>query len=208
MNADEIKKYWEGKQEISDYKNCKNGIHLSLSILNKDGVVIGELSCLDRNTYMIPGIIESMAKWRQDNMQWFWTQFESTPERTKEWIENIILPDPTRIMFLIYTFPEHNLIGHIGSKDITESTAEVDNVMRGNPGAKGMMHYAEITLLSWLFIKMGMKMANLWVFYNNERAIKLHSSAGFSLRAMKPYREMVISKETLLAKHPWIRETL
>jgi len=196
-------------QQILDYKNNMDSPAMFLLIKNKDGEVIGELSCLDCCNYRIPGIIESMTKWRQDNMKWFLTQFEATPERTRAWIEDVILPAPDRLMFLIWLGSLEDFVGHIGIMKITDNFGEIDNTLRGESrGPKGLMHYAEIALLSWMFGKMGMKTANLWLLSWNYRAIKWHLSTGFSFgnRDDPGYWEMVIDKATLLEKHPWIRD--
>ena len=219
-------------EKILAYKNSTDPLsHLTLPIYSNEGAIIGELSCLDRGTYLEPGIIGSLVRWRQENMQWFLTQFEATHQKTRNWIENDIFPVPDRIMFLLYAYErgENKLIGQNGLTHITENGAESDNGMRGNPGgAKGFMHYMEIALMCWMFGKLGMNTMNLWFVSHNEPTLKWHLSTGmipgrvlplywkkvgddvkYSIdppgeRAAFDYFEVVIDKAMLLEKHPWV----
>ena len=202
--------------------------HVDLPIYDNEGTVIGLLSSLDHGNYMEPGIIGRLVYWRQENMKWFLTQFEATHQRTRNWLEQVILPSPDRIMFLIYV--GDRLMGHYGTIFHSDTHAELDNAIRGEQGGpKGLMHYMEIALLAWLFGKMGIKTANLWVLQGNEATFKWHTSVGYSMGRESPlyqrtgsgetvystsgtedeltdlrYFEMVISREALLEKHPWV----
>jgi hypothetical protein len=218
-------------KQILAYKNSTVPFwNFTFPIYSQEGLV-GEMSCLDRGTYMTPGIIGSLVRWRQENMKWFLVHFEATHERTRRWIENDILPVPDRIMFLLYAYErgENKLIGQYGLTHIREDGAESDNGMRGNPGGvKGFMHYAEIALMAWMFGKLGMNTMNLWLLGNNEPTLKWHLSTGMIPGRVLPlyrrqdgpdikystepgversehlYLEMVIDKKMLVKAHPWI----
>ena len=219
-------------EKMTLYKeNFDDVTRLRIPILNEEGETLGVLFCLDRGMAAIPGFAKILANWRQANMQWFMTQFTATPARTQQWLDTVIIPEPNRIMFMIYT-ADWDMIGHYGIKSIKTWYAELDNGLRGERrGPKGMMHYAEIALLSWMFGTLGMRVANLWIFSNNEPTLKWHLKNGYKIGKSLPlykqvrnwgveyttdeaegaladfeYLEMTISKRDLLLMHPWITE--
>lgn len=222
--------------QIAQFKNnMEYETNLRIPILTEKGETIGSLRCVDK-LFISPGwgypVSALMCKWRAENMQWFLTHFVATPDRTQKWLEEVIIPAKDRIMFLVCA-ADGQLIGNYGIRDITPDHGQLDNGLRGEKGGpKGLMHYADISILSWMFWKMGMKTANLWLFAHNDRVLKWHQETGFIAGRKVPlyvhyeengdrvystqgdpaeisgleYLEVTITPEQLLAKHPWVKE--
>ncbi len=76
-------------------------------------------------------LISRLALWRARAMDMFLAQFESTAAKTKVYLREYSIARDDRILFMIET--EEGFVGHIGLANIEDSTAEIDNVMRGVP---------------------------------------------------------------------------
>jgi RimJ/RimL family protein N-acetyltransferase len=224
----------EVKRLIRGWKsNIYNETRYRISIRNQDGRLVGEMRCIDQGIFNHPEIIQSMVDWRQKSMEWFCTQFTATWQRTCSWLYNTYLPADDKILFLIYSMPDDELIGHYGIMNATDTSAETDNGLRGSPhGVKGIMTYAEIGMLAWMFGVMEMTDVNLWLFSHNELTWKWHLRSGYEhggrieklRRITSPdtvsyvtdtdegepvdfrYMEMVITKKRLLEIHPWVKD--
>lgn len=220
------------RSAINKKANTKSDSRFIIDVANKDGQRIGTLVCLDSGLSKNEIIVADLTAWRQRYMKYFLTQFNATPERTRLWLENIILPDPTRLLFLI-CLPDGDVIGNFGVCNLGEDAGELDNLIRGRKGGDpNLVYYCELALLSWMFGKLNYKTATLHVFSNNHVTIKLHSSVGFSTAKALPlshresndmteyfvaqqnggdmdftYLEMRIDKQRFLELHPWTRET-
>ncbi len=212
--------------------NIDDAIRYTIPIFHPDGRQVGDMRCIDWGISFNPEIIRSMVDWRQKSMQWFCTQFTATYERTSNWLKTVYLPANDKILFLIYSYPDNKLIGHYGIMNITDTSAETDNGLRGTPhGVKGIMTYAEIAMLAWMFGVLRMTGANLWLFSHNKPTFDWHSRSGYEIGRYKKlrrittpdtvryvpdtdegepvyfqYMEMVISKKRLLEAHPWVRD--
>jgi RimJ/RimL family protein N-acetyltransferase len=154
----------------------------NILIRRADREVIGKLTPLDELSANDQFIIAALTLWRKKFMSNFLTQFEVTIERTRRWLNEVVLKDNTRILFIIFD-GTGKAIGNIGVCNISENQAELDNVIRGEKvGDPGFMFFVGITILSWLYWGMGVDSVVLHVFSNNVRAINLYSNIGFSER--------------------------
>jgi RimJ/RimL family protein N-acetyltransferase len=202
----------------------------TIPVVNQDGDRIGLLACFDRELCNDLNLISSLTAWRRQYMHFFLTQFNATEVRTQSWLEHVVIPSPNRIFFVIYLLT-NEAIGNFGVCNMTEVSGELDNLIRGHEGgAKGLIYYCELAILSWMFGELGYKTSNLHVFSNNLQTIKLHSSVGFSIissirlyKKMAPelteyltnpdggdlvdfnYLEMQMDKSFFLDKYPWIQ---
>jgi|TARA_B110000858_G_scaffold176958_1_gene211508 hypothetical protein len=95
--------------------------------------------------------IENLSVWRQKNMKFFFSQFNSSCKRTLWYIKNLSIEKNNRIFFLIYT-NNHKLIGHIGLAEIEKNFATMDNMVRGEEGGDPkLMYYSMIAIINWSF---------------------------------------------------------
>ena len=74
-----------------------------------------------------------MTIWRNASMSSFLTQFNATEHRTKEWLDNVILPACDRLLFELLD-DQNNSIGHAGVTNFNIKSAELDNFIRGEKG--------------------------------------------------------------------------
>jgi RimJ/RimL family protein N-acetyltransferase len=152
-----------------------------LPILDDNKLFIGDLQCIDIHALNNLKTISLLTKWRNQNMEYFLTQFEATSVRTRKWLEENVLPADNRIIFLVCDeFGE--AIGNIGLCNASNNCAEIDNVLRGEmSGNKKLFYYAMLTILCWVFQEMNIPIVNISVFSNNTKAIKLYERVGFSI---------------------------
>jgi RimJ/RimL family protein N-acetyltransferase len=163
---------------------AKNNVNpktrFTLPIFDDQATLIGRLVCLDEGLSNSHEVISNLTQWRQKYMRYFLTQFEATFERTQHWVKNGVIPDPSRILFLIET-ADGDILGNFGVCNIETHSAELDNLIRGKKGGhQKLIYFAEIAMLFWIFNVLEKKEAALHVFSNNDRTIALHTSIGFS----------------------------
>lgn len=152
---------------------------LEVPIIDDDGVNIGVMHPITKKHLQSDYIIEKMTNWRNQYKMFFLTQFNATPSRTKQWLENMVLSNSDQMLFLIYC--KDILKGHFGFKALNEDSVFLDNLMRGEPGGHPLlMKYAVSTLVDWLFNVMQVNEIYGYIFANNATAIKLHRDLGFS----------------------------
>jgi len=170
-----------------------------ISVRDSHNVQIGTLTVLDLDDSGDDEIIEKLTRWRNANRECFFTQFEATPERTRKWIISSALPATNRILFLVRD-AAGSPIGNIGLCNITAISAELDNVLRGEPLAiRGFMAHATSALLRWTRHQLGIRRINLHVFSDNERAIKLYEAVGFSRGESQGITRTLVSGEVHIA---------
>jgi ribosomal protein S18 acetylase RimI-like enzyme len=173
------------KEEIISYlKNIKNGgVKFSLDILNDEGEKIGILEpIVDSKIADNSGIVRFIKKWREYYRENFLTQFKVTKEGTKNWLENQVIKQNNKMLFMVKT-TGGKLIGHEGVIffEEDESTCELDNLVKAiDCKIPGIMTYAAKTLIEWLFDHLNMKKIFLKVFSDNLKAQDLYLRCGFS----------------------------
>lgn len=159
--------------EVGDLNSC------DIPIKKDNGLLIGYLRPIGNMLIHDELVINSLTRWRQKFMKYFLTQFEATNQRTSSWLQNIVLEDDTRILFLIVD-NTGKAIGNFGVSNITESSAELDNLIRGEKGGDSqLIFFSEISLMLWLYNTLEIKDIYLHVLSNNAKTIALHHSVGF-----------------------------
>ncbi|MGL5883099.1 MAG: GNAT family N-acetyltransferase [Synechococcus elongatus] len=156
---------------------------MRIQILNDDGERVGYLIPINKHLASNPFVIQKLTKWRKMFKKYFLTQFTPTENRTKSWLESVVLPSGNRVLFLIYT-SSNDIIGNFGICDLSEEKAELDNLIRGEKGGHPqLIYFAELSLLRWLFYDLCIPKVCLHVFSNNYKTISLHESVGFRTTA-------------------------
>jgi RimJ/RimL family protein N-acetyltransferase len=159
-------------------KNHKPYSRLIIPVITADNKRIGSLGCIDRDMVDDQRIIAAMTKWRNTFMASFLTHFLATEPRTRAWLENVILPAPDRLLFIIFCGSDP--VGQIGLCKITGAAAELDNVIRGErSGERHLAYYSAVALLGWVFEKAALKKVALGVLSQNAPAVRLYSKLGF-----------------------------
>lgn len=168
---------------ISDIISDK--IEINIEIRDKDNNYIGHLDPITISTLENKKIAGSMTKWRKKARDVFLTQFDESPERTKRWLEEVVLKDHSRMLFLIYS--PTKLIGQYGFIGLTEESVELDNMIRGEAGGhKKLIYHAEKALITWLIETFRIKMIYGYVLSDNSRVLNLHQSIGFQQTELLP----------------------
>ena len=157
--------------------------------IEADGAVIGSLVPIGPWILSDTHHIDLICQWRQAAMKMFLAQFESTPERTRQYLEQRSVGEPDRILFFIHD-ADGRCVGHGGFSGIGAETAELDNLMRGVSGGHPVLiQHAERTLLAWLFANMGCSDITARVLSYNWLVVELHERLGFRRRASLPLRK-------------------
>lgn len=153
--------------------------------------IIGFLKPVDTILKKDPSVVDALTRWRQKFMKYFLTQFQSNNLRTSLWLENAVMADDTRILFLIID-NMGKAIGNFGISNISLESAELDNLIRGEKGGDSqLIFFSEISLMQWIYEELKVENIYLNVFSNNVRTIALHESVGFK----KEQIQQLIKKE-------------
>lgn len=138
--------------------------------------------------------ITLLARWRSENSLAFPTQFKITTEGTKNWLQNAVLKNPSRMLFFIGNNERKiKLIGHIGlaTFNFRDHSCEIDNVVRGEKNyLKGVMTYALKTLVKWTQNVLLVKKIYLRVFSDNTHAITFYKKCGFVEHSLVPLHKV------------------
>ena len=127
----------------------EDAVELPLFAIN--GGLIGVMKPITSSHLDSSDVIEKLTQWRNANMSSFLTQFEATPERTQNWIKNVLLKSSGQLLWLVYDQDE-NLIGHFGFKSFTPQSVLLDNAIRGERrGHPKLFVIAGRALVQWLF---------------------------------------------------------
>lgn len=134
-------------------------------------------------------LISQMAEWRSKTMIFFLSHFEVSVESTSRFLENQVIKNPNRLLFLIVVdkFP----VGQIGLDEIRPDSAVLDNMIRGELiGPRTLMIEAENRLISWAFDELGLSKLSLEVQSRNFLAKRIHQQLGFMTISSSPLRRV------------------
>lgn len=150
-----------------------------LPIVDRSGAHVGALRLLDYSLAADDGVVSCLAEWRRRYMKFFLTHFQPSVDRTRHWLLNTVLPAEDRLFFLIETEP-NSFVGNFGLANVSASSAELDNLIRGQRGGgPEFIYLAECAMLWWLFSDAPRASVDLHVFSTNSMTIRLHTSVGF-----------------------------
>lgn len=160
----------------------------SLKIINTQVETIGFLVPVGSWILNDSQTVESIRHWRQRAMKNYLVQFESSYQRTWNYLQQKALLERTRILFMVAGL-DGSFIGHVGLCNINNESAELDNLMRGvSGGAKDLMLHAEKTIIQWAFLNLQIEEIFLRVLSFNFLAIDIHKSLGFEIFEQIPLR--------------------
>ena len=142
-------------------------------------------------------LAEVLTKWRKENPTLSDNVFVPTVERTTRWLDNSIVPDDDKILFLIVD-EKRQLLGHIGlcNFDYITKCVEIYSVLRGVKNVrKGIMEQSLRCLLEWSKEELKMEQFVLSTQEGNEKAIKLYEKVGFVICDKIPLKMQVCEEE-------------
>ncbi|MEI7481711.1 MAG: GNAT family N-acetyltransferase [Elusimicrobiota bacterium] len=184
------------KQQQKEYlvRIIEGAESLVIPIHDDNGADIGTLRPITKMHLQSNDVIEKMTNWRNQYKVFFLSQFTATPARTKQWLEKVVLSNPSQLLFLIYCGA--TLTGQYGFKDLDGDSAFLDNLLRGERGGHPMlMKYAVSALAKWLFDAMQVNMVYGYTFANNAMALKLNRDVGFSCTEKFPLQKQIVGNE-------------
>lgn len=159
---------------------------LTLEIAGPSGESVGTLVAITGLRAQDPKLAAQLSAWRNASRRWFLTQFQATPEGTLAWLTEVVAPDSTRILFLICD-SDSRPVGHIGLRGLSDTQAELDNLLRGEmAGHPQLVEYAERELLRWTFEVLGVRAVICNNLASNPLVLRLHESIGFRNSARIP----------------------
>ena len=124
--------------------------------------------------------VKLMSEWRKRYRDNYFSIFEITLEKTKRWIQNDILNDPTRIQFMI--FLDDKKIGNIGHGiHPKDENLVVFTSMIKSPDLifPGLMTTIEKVYLRWIFEKLMTEKIYGELFSDNISMMKIHLKCGW-----------------------------
>lgn len=152
----------------------------------------------------MPDCVSLLSQWRIENPSLSPTRFPVSDERTEKWLNNCILHNDSRIMFMVQNC-NHKNIGHIGLSEIDwdNSSIRIDSVMKGiHNDSPGIMHHVIEFLKDWCKKELEAKQIDLVVLDDNEKAINLYLSTGFIKNRIIPLRKITNGNEI-----NWVEDT-
>lgn len=125
--------------------------------------------------------ILDLTDWRNLNCFAYPSVFEATYKSTKDWLENNLLRNDSKILFFILDHSD-DYIGHIGLNIPVHNNSyiEIDNVSRGLNKSKGIMSISTIALINWSIKELGISDIRLKVLKSNNNAINFYKKLGFT----------------------------
>lgn len=179
------------KKIIFDLK-CKSFSEANIKaipVLNMNGIKLGKLVPVGLWIADDTEKIGLICAWRQRNMRMFLTQFESTFDRTLDYLKNLSIARDSCILFLIYDIFDR-LVGHIGIANVDGNSGELDNLMRGvDGGDPRLVYFSEIALLDWCFKTLGINQSEVRFFSYNWLVLSLHEEVGYSFVNNSPLKK-------------------
>lgn len=169
------------KNKIKQYKQESKNDVLHLVPLYQGDILIGYLRPITFDyPYTLPSVISLLSKWRRENPEAATGCFEVTDERTEKWLNNLVLKNENRILFLIQDI-NNQFIGHLGLADINyeKFTADIDAVLKGESCPSGIMSTALDRIIKWAMAELDIQQIYLDVFNDNEHAINFYTNNHF-----------------------------
>lgn len=153
-------------------------LHLHLDITGEDESKLGELRALTQAHLDDPLIIQKLTDWRNQNMGNFLTHFVATPERTRNWLGDVVFKAQGQLLFLVCV--DDQVVGHVGFKDLTRDDVMLDNAIRGERiGHPKLFTMAGRALNKWLFRETGVQAIYGYVMTQNATAVMMNKQIGF-----------------------------
>lgn len=153
------------------------GFDMEIPVINAQNAKIGLLKPINRHHADDAEIVSSLTNWRRRFKRFFFTQFEATDERTRAWLNDVVIKDDTRILFLIMDEADRPT-GHLGACNITADSAELDNFIRGQRGGDPkLMLLSGLSLIGWIYGALNIKKISARVIANNFRTLSVYEEA-------------------------------
>lgn len=177
----------------------KNKEYVCIPILNERKGIIGFLKPITVDYQAIfPDCVSTFSRWRSENPSLSNSVFQVTDERTRNWLDHMVLPSKDRLFFFIDDLNNRHL-GHIALSRFNYETESgfVDSVLRGELcDIPDLMYHTIMTLQKWMIERLKCKRIFLVTNVDNVRAIKLYTRCGFKIIGKQPLYRKKMENET------------
>ncbi len=126
-------------------------------------------------------LISLLARWREENYFAYPTRFEVTFDGTRKWLNEQVLDNPSRLLFLVVD-QQGKWIGHVGLANCLNDDRFImlDNIVRGDrEHSPGIMSEAVLELTEWVRRAFMPGKIYLKVLDTNSHAINFYERLGF-----------------------------
>jgi perosamine synthetase len=131
-----------------------------------------------------------LKEWREANQFAYPTRFPVTLEGTRKWLEKGVLENESRVLFWVIN-SNFTKLGHIGLVCLPEnSDIEVDNVLRGESGHRGLMAEAMKSLETLVETEFSLETISLRVLESNGHALNFYLKLGYKVIVKTPLIEV------------------
>ena len=135
-------------------------------------------------------VLMSISEWRNKYMRFYLTQFDADLENATNYVQSKLNSNSSAIFFMIAD-TQYKIIGHIGFSNIFSNTAELDNILLGEPSSvRNLMQDVENQSIKWIHDFLGIEKIILKVLSYNFLAIDLHELCGFHVEERLPIRKV------------------
>lgn len=172
--------------------------HSKINKIKENQLVIFNVPYIDGKNIIVKIVddlddtISLLVKWRNRYGEWFDTKFFANNETTKKWINNKIIEDIERVLFLIIYNDQK--IGHFGLDNYNEkdNSIFITDVIRGERGfAPGLMTIVFNQFIKWIQNELKISIIRLRVFDDDDKAIALYKKCGFrKMKSIPMYKEL------------------
>jgi len=174
---------------------CLKGVgQLDLSGLvlpvDSSGYVLYPINCRAEDIDI--DIVNMLTDARNSNTDSFLTFFTATPERTVNWLTDIVAADSTRILFSLKELQSNKLYGYMGLAygDSAGSRIEGDAIVRyAEQTEPGLMRLAFLRMVEWVSKSIGVEEIWLRVLSDNP-ALGFYERCNFVALSNSPLYEV------------------
>jgi len=155
--------------------------NFSLSLSASSNSDISKLKLIPVGAWLLDCklLIEKMVFMRDANSQFFFQRFQPSTEGMREYLTGPIFDD-RRILLMIFS-QDGRALGHMGVKLLSETSLEIDNVLKFEDDLSGLMTTSFTQMLSWVNqISGGIEM-RAQVISSNRRAIDFYGVFDFKV---------------------------
>ncbi|MDR3331373.1 MAG: hypothetical protein LBT08_01980 [Synergistaceae bacterium] len=160
-----------------------DGRSMVFPIRHYDLSVIGYLRTIDRSILDDSKLIEVMAKARAHHAANFLTQFDVTADNKRWWLENGVLNNDDKALFLVES-DDHTVVGQDGFTILSDDVFSLDGTMRWiRRGHKDLYVRSGVERASICFFMLGCKLSTTEVFKDNIPNVKNSIRMGHDIAA-------------------------
>lgn len=144
-----------------------------------------------------------LARWRNENSEYFVTQVPTNPEKTKAWLKYNFGNKTTNMFFIVVDRPKNNMVGHFGisARDIHSTSFDVHSVLRGEKSSgKNLMHDALDQALNYCQQTFGARQFCVNCFETSISALSLYKRLKFEEK-----NSIYLIKSPFRGGYKWIK---